>query len=132
MFNSLVLLVFDSLHAFGRTASAEPGIDERIEVAVHDALDVTGFNASAKVFDHPVRLEHVAANLVAPRDAAFLSIETFHLRLLRVDALGIDAGEQKLHRRRSILMLRPLALRCDDESGWNMRNADGGLDFVNV
>src|SRR5690348_2848693 len=47
-------LVLYPLRALGGTSGAQPAIDERIQGPVHHALDVTGFNASAQVFDHAV------------------------------------------------------------------------------
>jgi len=49
----------------GQPARSQP-FHERIEIAIHDALNVAGFDAGAQVLDHPIRLEDVAANLVAP------------------------------------------------------------------
>src|ERR1700722_5272500 len=83
----LFFIVFHALHAFQRTTGAQPAVHERIEVAVHDALDITGLHAGAQILLHAVGLENIAADLIAPRNTAFLAVKPFHLLLLRVEPL---------------------------------------------
>src|ERR1035441_9707751 len=134
MVSRIVLLLFisNALHPFERTAGAQPGVDEWVQIAVHDRRHVAGFDARAQVFHHAIRLEEIAANLVAPGDAAFVPVEPLHCRFLRVHALGVDAREQELHRRGAILVLGPLALRGHDQARRNVRDANGGFDLVHV
>src|SRR5580765_5774244 len=80
----LFLFVLYALHTLERTAGAQPTIHERVEIAVHHRLHVARLDARPQVFDHAIRLEHVAANLVAPRDAAFLAVEPLLLGFLGV------------------------------------------------
>src|ERR1019366_9146235 len=128
----LLFVIPDPLHPLDGTAGAQPAVDELIQVAVHHRLHVAGRYARAQVFDHPIRLEDVAANLVAPGNAAFVTVEPLHFSLLRVHALGVDAREQKLHRRGAILMLGTLALRGHNQPRRQVRDANGGLDLVHV
>src|SRR4030042_5524063 len=51
-------------------AILEIALDERIERAVEDRLDVAGLVAGAMVLDHLVRLGHVGAGLGGPRGLA--------------------------------------------------------------
>ena len=39
------------------------GIDKRIEVAVHDGVDVCGFRAGPVILDHRIRLQDVGTDL---------------------------------------------------------------------
>src|SRR2546430_2190792 len=87
IWRSLLFDIFDALHPLGWAASAEPAFDKGIEIAVHDALYIAGFDAGAKVFHHSIGLKDVAANLVAPGNAALLAVKALHLLLLRVKAL---------------------------------------------
>src|SRR2546423_2730703 len=52
--------------------AAEFGLDEDVDLSVHDFLDVAGLGAGAVIFHHLIRLKNVGTNLVAPRDVAFL------------------------------------------------------------
>ena len=85
----LLIFVLHTLHAFGRAAGAEPAIDEGIQFTVHHRLDIAGLDAGTQIFDHPVWLEDVAADLVAPGDAAFVTVKALHFRALFIDALGV-------------------------------------------
>ena len=51
------------------------GLDERVEVAVEDAVDVAHFHLGAVVLDHLVRLQHVAADLAAEGDVLLLAAD---------------------------------------------------------
>ena len=56
---------------FGRFFSAQLRLDEHVDVAVHDVLNVAGFRACSMILHHLVRLENVGPNLVAPGNFAF-------------------------------------------------------------
>src|SRR5262245_50442521 len=129
---ALLVLIFHALHSLGWAAGAQPGIDELVKVAVHHTLHIARLHAGSQVFHHPVGLKDITANLIPPGDTPFLAVKTFHLRLLLIEALRVDPGEDQLHGRGPILVLRTLVLRSDDKSSWNMRNADRGLDLVDV
>src|ERR1051325_4995271 len=78
VFEVLIFLFFYPLHTLSRAAGAQPAVYEWVKVAIHDRLDVARFDASTEVFYHAIRLEDIAANLVAPGDTAFFAIKTFH------------------------------------------------------
>ena len=46
------------------------GLDESVEIAVENGLDVAGLVFRAQILDQLVRLQHVASDLVAPGDLA--------------------------------------------------------------
>jgi len=49
-------------------------VDEGVDVAVHDGLDVAGLHAGAVVLDHLIGLKDVGAYLAAPGDVAFFAV----------------------------------------------------------
>src|SRR5262245_65282709 len=57
------------------------GVDERVEFAIHDRDDVTGFRVCPVVLDQGVGLEDVGADLVSPLDRPLLAPQLAHLRL---------------------------------------------------
>ena len=95
MLMSLFFLILHVRHAFGRTTRAQPAVHERIKIAIHDGLHVAGFHAGAQIFDHAIRLKNVAANLISPRDAAFIAVKFFHVRFRRIDALRENSRKQQ-------------------------------------
>src|ERR1700679_1724012 len=72
-----------SLRRIRRQAS-QFAFNEFIESAVHHALDVTGLDPGAVVFDHLIRLENIGSNLASPGDFAFLPVLPVNLGLLFV------------------------------------------------
>ena len=62
------------------TSPAEVAVDERIEIAVEDALDIADLHIGAQVLDHLIRLHHVAADLPAPGGFALLTADLIDLR----------------------------------------------------
>ena len=95
-------------------------------------MHVAGFDAGAEVLDHPVRLEDVTADLVAPGGRAFFAVESFHLLLLRIDSLGVNPRQQQFHRGGAVLVLGTLTLARDDQAGRDVGDADGGFDFIHI
>src|SRR6266478_1750738 len=68
-----------ALLTLSRFLSAEFRLDEHVDLAVHHFLDVARFGAGAVVFHHLIWLKNVGANLIAPRDLAFLAILSIDL-----------------------------------------------------
>ena len=132
VFFNLLILIFHSLHPLERAAGAQPAVHKRIQIAVHHPLHIARFHAGAQILHHAIGLEDVAANLVAPGNAALLAVKPFHVGLLRVHPLRVNPRQQQPHGRRAVLMLRTLGLRRDDQPGRNVRDAHGGLDLVHV
>ncbi len=50
-------------------------LDELVDFAVQDVLDLGGLDVGPVVLDEGVRLEDVGADLVAPGDLALLAVE---------------------------------------------------------
>src|SRR6266487_4323817 len=94
--------------ALGSFHPAQFCLDKRVDVAVHDILHIAGFCASAVVLHHLVRLENVRANLISPRDVAFLRILPVDLGALFVLLDFVKLRFQHFHRELAIAPLPPL------------------------
>src|SRR5262249_11104269 len=73
-YHEFLKLNFITLLTLGRFLAAEFGLDEDVDLSVHDFLNIAGLGAGAVVFDHLIWLKNVGTDLVAPRDLAFLAI----------------------------------------------------------
>src|SRR5690606_9636426 len=112
-------------------APLEVALDECIEVAVEDALHVGSLDVGAQILDQLVRLQDVAADLVAPADrAAVVELgEVLHpLGLLHLVELGLEG----VHRRRAVLVLAPLLLAGDHDARRDVGDPDRRLGLVDV
>src|SRR5579864_2689332 len=58
----------------GGHLTLEPGLDERFQPTVEDAVGVPHLGAGAMVLDHAVGVQHVAADLAAPTDLFLLAL----------------------------------------------------------
>src|SRR4029079_9538997 len=57
----LPLLILNSLHALQWATGAQPPVHERVQVTVHDRLNIAGFHARSQVLHHSIRLKHITA-----------------------------------------------------------------------
>ena len=95
-------------------------------------LHVGNLQLCAVIVDHRVRLEDVAADLAAEAHVALRRIQLrFLLRLLLRLEL-IEPVLQLLHRRRLVLVLRPLGLRRRDDARRDVRQSHRGARLVHV
>ena len=93
-----------------RAERREVRLDKGIDVPVHDSLHVGNLQLCAVIVDHRVRLKDVAANLAAEAHVALRRIQLRFLLRLLVRFELIEPVLQLLHRRRLVLVLRPLGL----------------------
>jgi hypothetical protein len=84
------------------------------------------------VLDLAVRLHHVRANLAAEGDIHLGFIEPVRLRLALLNFEVVEARAKHLHSKLAIFVLAALDLAPDDDIGGKVRDADGGLNFVDV
>src|SRR4051812_31266257 len=77
-------------------------------------------------------MQRVAADLRSPLNRLLLA--PFGGQLLRPRALllGEELRAQELHRRGLVLGLRALVLALDDDPGWDVGEAHGGVRLVDV
>src|SRR5436305_7787889 len=81
----------------------EPGLDERIEVAVEDAVGVADLGAGAVVLDQAVGLQHVAADLAPPGDLLLLPLALGLLGAALLHLAVVEAAALVLHPQRYVL-----------------------------
>src|SRR5690606_63315 len=121
-----------SCHRALRSLPAQVGLDELVDLAVEDTVDVAGLVAAAEVFDHAVRLQHVAADLAAEVDVLRLAADRRELRFallpLEVEQLRLE----HLHRTLAVLVLAALVLAGHDDAGREVRDAHRGVGLVDV
>src|SRR5438876_1694534 len=108
------------------------GLDERVEVAVQDGRDVAHLHVGPVVLDELVGLEDIGADLTAEADLLLLADEGVELLLLLLLCQLVEARPQHLHRPHLVFQLGALVLALHDDAGGDMRDADGGLHFVDV
>ena len=112
--------------------AAEHGLDEGVEGAVHDGLDVAGFDAGAEVLDHLIGLEDVGADLAAPADFALGGVGAVGLGLLLVLLDDVELGAEEFPGEFAVAELGAFLGRADDDAGREVLEDDGGLDLVDV
>ena len=55
------------------------GIDEAVQITVHDRIDITGFKAGTVILHHRVRHEHIGTNLCAPCNFLLYAFDILNL-----------------------------------------------------
>src|SRR5262245_12895074 len=106
-------LARDSLNVFARVggeraarALHQEGLDERVDVAVEDAVDIADLLFRPMILDQLVWMQHVAANLVAEGDVFFRTADLLQFRLLLLQPEIVESRSEDLHRRITIAVLR--------------------------
>jgi len=110
----------------------EVGADEGVDVAVHDAVNVSGAELCAVVLDHAVGLHNVGTNLAAEGDVELGFVELVGMGLALLDFEVVEAGAQHFHSHFAVFALAALGLAADDDVGGDVGYADGGFDLVDV
>src|SRR5581483_5795544 len=103
----------------------EVRVDEPVQVAVEDALRVSGLEIGPVVLDDLVRVEDIAPDLNS--EAGVLHHATFSSQLL-LAALLFELGQprpENAERRGLVGRLRALVLALDDDAGRDVRDPDG-------
>ena len=110
----------------------EHAFDEGVEGAIHDGLDIAGFDAGAEVFDHLVGLEDVGADLAAPADFSFAGVDAvgFGAEFVLFDLVefGAEEGPGEF----TVAELGAFLGASDHDAGGEVFEVDGGLDLVDV
>src|SRR4051812_31247998 len=111
---------------------ARERVDQLVELAVHDAVDLVKGEVDAVVGDAALRkvVGADARGAVARADERFA--RRGGLRLLLRELLVADARGEHRERFLAVLVLRARVLAFDDDPGRQVRYADGGFGLVDV
>src|SRR5262245_31160890 len=114
----------------GPADAEEVRLDELLDVAVEDVVDLPGLDAGAEILHHPIRLEDVAPDLRA-------EVDVLLLRLRRVARGGpllllelVELGAQDLPGDAAVLLLAALVLDRHHDARGDVREPDGGVGLV--
>src|ERR687891_194522 len=120
------------LQHFSRRLGEQVRVDEAVERSIEDGLRVPDLVVGAVVLYELVRVEHVRADLTPEADVLRGSPLPRELRLalflLELGETGAEDAERGLLVRR----LGALVLALDDDSGRDVRDADGAIGLVHV
>ena len=108
------------------------GLDERGQVAVEDAVRVARLEPGAVVLDHPIRVQHVRADLASPLDRLLVADALLFLGPPLVERLLVEPGPQHAHRHLAVAALAALVLARHDDPGRQVRDAHGRVGHVDV
>src|SRR5205807_8563251 len=106
--------------------------NEGIEVAVEHAVDIADFEFRAVIFDHLVGLHHVRADLAAKGNVHFGFVELVGFRLPLLQFHVVEARAKHLHGQLAVFMLAAFGLAANHDAARDVRDAHGGLHFVDV
>lgn len=105
---------------------SEIRVDEAVQIAVHNVVDVAGLIAGAGVLHHLVGHEHVGADLAAPLDLHLHALDIGDLlRVLLLLQLH-QLGPQHLHAVVLVLKLAALLLAGHHDARGLVDEAHGG------
>ena len=124
-----MLLAF--LHCFQRF-HLQISVDEAVDVAVHDGVDVAHLVAGAGVLREGVGHEDVGADLGTPGDLQLVALDVLDLvevlTLFDLDELGL----QHAHTDFSVLVLGTLDLAADHDARGLVDESDGRGGLVDL
>lgn len=124
------------LRAFYIGVAGSPTVianNKRIQIAiVKNGLDVAGLHARTQVLNHLVRVEHVAADLVAKTNRGLGSANLVQGLGTLLELNLVQASLEDLHARGLVLDLAALVLAGDHNAAGEMRHAHGGVGGVNA
>src|SRR5215831_482092 len=101
-------------------APLEVRLDERVQLAVEDRLDIPGLVARSLVLHELIGRERVGADLAPERDVLLLARQRFELPLSFHPLPFGESRGQDLHRLGAVLDLRSFVLARHDDAGRKM------------
>ena len=107
-------------------------LDEAVEVAVHDRVDVAGFVLRAEVLHQLVGLHHVAADLAAPLYSLLRTLDFVDFLALLLQLNLVELRLQHLHGLLAVLRLRARDLALDDDARGMVVQTHGRFHLVDV
>src|SRR5438552_4127358 len=119
--------------AAGSVLAAHPEkvrADEGIELAVEHRVRVSALHAGAHVLHHPVRREHVVADLRAERDIRLGGLDPVALRLLLAQLQLVEPRLERLPGHGPVLVLAALVLHRHHDARGDVGHANGRVGLV--
>ena len=110
----------------------EIGVDESVDVTVHNGVDITVLVAGSRILCESVGHEYVASDLATPFDVCLVTLDVLDLLKVLTD---LDLHELCLKHLESgllVLELASLGLTAYNDTGRLMHDTDSGVGFVNV
>ena len=107
-------------------------LNERIEIAIEDAMQVADLVARAVILDSLRGMHEVGANLVPELDALALARRRIDGLPLLLELHLVEARLQDAHRHGAVGVLAALVLTRDDEVRRQVRDPDGRVRHVHV
>ena len=111
---------FSLFFQFAVRGLGEVGVDEAVEVAVHDRLNVAGLIVRARILDELVGHEDIGADLASPFDLELHALEVADLLRVLLDLQLHELGFEHLHGVVAVLELAALRLAGGDDAGGDM------------
>ena len=111
---------------------AQVGVDEAVDIAVHDGLNVAVFIAGAMVLGQRVRHEHVRADLAAPLDLELHALDVGDLLRVLLNFELHELGFEHLHGVVAVLELAALCLAGSDDAGGDMNETHRRRGLIDV
>ena len=107
-------------------------INKHLQIPIENSRRIARLHIGPQVFDHLVRMQNVAANLLPEVGTLRGTLQIFFLRHLLATFPLQKFRTENVHRESAVLELRALRLARDDDAGGDVCETDGGLDFVDV
>ena len=108
------------------------GLDEVVELAVENGIDVPCLVRGADILHQPVGGEDVASDLATPGDLALRGLVDGRLVLALLNLHLIELGLDHLQRHSPVLKLRSFGTTHHHDPARDVTHSDGGLDLVDV
>src|SRR5215218_7067213 len=105
---------------------------EPVQVAVEHIARRSRCHAGPQILHELVRLQHIAADLVAPADVGFRGVCGIRLSLALLKLSFVQPSLELLHRGCAVLVLRSLVLAGDDNPRRNVRDPDRAVGRIDV
>ena len=107
--------------------AAEIAFNKKIQVPVHNSLDIAGFRTSPMILDQGIGLENIGADLAPPLDGLIVSGKVADFLIL--DGLFVfkEFGTQQLQAAFLVLQLGPFVLALDNNARRQMGHTDSAV-----
>lgn len=111
---------------------AEITLDERIEVAVEDALNVPHLDLSSQILDHLIGLHDIATDLSAPGGLTLFAPNLIDVGQALDPSQFMEPSLQNRHGPCLVLQLAPFVLNRHDQAAWEVGEANRRVGLVDM